>query len=255
MGDKKIKVLVVDDDRRMVKTIYDILSVKGYEALQAYTGEEAVEKVKSETPHCVLMDIKMPGVNGVEALKMIKTLAPQLPVLLMSAYATEEMADEGRERGAYAVLTKPIDIQVVLSFLSLLRKEESILVVDDDPNFCKTLKDILQSRGYRVQTEDDPEKVFAHMEQNYKLAVILDLKLGNTNGLDVLKDIRAKYPSNPVILITAYGKEMAGSIEKGLQVGAYACLYKPFEVEKLIDTIKEISREKLLSVLGEPFQY
>ncbi len=244
MEDEKTKVLVVDDDRRMVKTICDILKVKGYEALQAYTGEEAVEKVKSETLHCVLMDIKMPGINGVEALKMIKTLSPELPVLLMSAYATEELAAEARQQGAYTVLTKPIDIQIVLSFLPMLGKEDSILVVDDDPGFCKTLKDILQSRGYRVQTEDNPEKVFAHMEQNYKLAVILDLKLGNVNGLDILKAIRAKHPSKPVILITGYREEMVDSIKKGLQIGAYACFYKPFEMNVLINTINEISKKK-----------
>lgn len=248
---ENIKVLVVDDDRRMVKTICDILKVKGYEALQAYTGEDAVGKVKSEIPDCVLMDIKMPGINGVEALKMIKDISPNLPVLLMSAYATEELIKEGKQQGAYTVLTKPIDIQMVLLFLSLLRKEESILVVDDDPAFCKTLKDILHSRGYRVETEADPEKVLGHMEQNYKLVVILDLKLGNTNGLDVLKAIRAKYPSKPVILATGYREEMADSIRKGLEIGAYTCLYKPFEMEELFRFIKEISHKKIKAIFGE----
>lgn len=249
--EEKIKVLVVDDDRRMVKTICDILKVKGYEALQAYTGEEAIEKVKSEIPDCVLMDIKMPGINGVEALKMIKDISPNLPVLLMSAYATEELIKEGKQQGAYTVLTKPIDIQMVLLFLSLLRKEESILVVDDDPAFCKTLMDILHSRGYRVETEADPEKVLGHMEQDYKLVVILDLKLGNANGLDVMKAIRAKYPSKPVVLVTGYREEMADSIRKGLEIGAYTCLYKPFEMEELFRFIKEISHKKIKAIFGE----
>ena len=249
--EEKIKVLVVDDDRRMVKTICDILKVKGYEALQAYTGEEAIEKVKSEIPDCVLMDIKMPGINGVEALKMIKDISPNLPVLLMSAYATEELIKEGKQQGAYTVLTKPIDIQMVLLFLSLLRKEESILVVDDDPAFCKTLMDILHSRGYRVETEADPEKVLGHMEQDYKLVVILDLKLGNANGLDVMKAIRAKYPSKPVVLVTGYREEMADSIRKGLEIGAYTCLYKPFDMEELFRFIKEISHKKIKAIFGE----
>jgi DNA-binding NtrC family response regulator len=253
MGEKT-KILVVDDDRRMVKTICDILNVKGHEAIPAYTGEEAVEKVKSDKPDCVLMDIKMPGINGVEALKMIKGISPDLPVVLVSAYATEEVEAEAKEQGAYAVLNKPLDIQMVLSFLSLLRKEDSILVVDDDPAFCKTLKDIFQLRGFRVETELDPAKVLGHMEKDYKLAVVLDLKIGSANGLDVLKDIRAKYPSKPVVLVTGYGVEMADSIEKGYKIGAYTCLYKPVEIDSLIKTIREISRKKLSAVLGEPFE-
>ena len=247
---KKLKVLVVDDDRRMVKTICDILQVKGFETVLAYSGEEAVEAAKGGGLGCVLMDVRMPGIDGIGTLKMLRDVAPGIPILLMSAYATYEQAEEAKRQGAYAVLTKPIDIQGVLSFLSLLRKEESILVVDDDPLFCKTLKDILQTRGYHVDTEADAGKVLGHMEENYKLLVILDLKLAGANGVDVLKDIREKYPSKPVVLVTGYREEMGGSIEKGRQIGAYTCLYKPFEADDLISIIEEISREKHRHVLG-----
>ncbi len=249
----KTKVLVVDDDRRMVKTVCDILKVKGFDALEAYTGEEAVERVRSDGPDCVLMDIRMPGMNGVDALRMIKGISPDLPVVLMSAYATEEQATEAKAQGAYTVLNKPVDIQIVLSFLSLLRKEKSILVVDDDPLFCKTLKDILQTRGFRVETEVDPKKALGHMENDYKLAMVLDLKLGEKDGLDVLREIRGKYPTKPVVLVTAYNDEMSSSIEKGLKIGAYTCLYKPFEAEALIRSLEEIRRMKLASMLNEPF--
>lgn len=251
MGERT-KVLVVDDDRRMIKTICDILKVKGHEAVEAYTGEEAVEKVRSDHPDCVLMDIKMPGINGVEALQLIKGIAPQLPVVLMSAYATDELSLQARQQGADAVLPKPLDISSILSFLTLLRKEESVLVVDDDPNFCRTLKDILQSRGYRVATESDPGKVLGHLEQDYQLAVLLDLKLGESDGLDVLKAVREKYPTKPVVLITGYKEEMGSAIAQGLKIGASTCLYKPLVVDELLGSIEAISRMKRRAVLGEP---
>ncbi len=249
----ELKVLVVDDDRRMVKTICDILKVKGYEAAEAYSGEEAVEKVKSDNPDCVLMDIKMPGMNGIEALKAIKAISPGLPVVLMSAYSSEEQVADAREQGAYAVLDKPLDIGAIVTFLSLLRKEESVLIVDDDPGFCRTLGDILKSRGYHVETEGDPGKVLGHMEQDYKLVVLLDLKIGNSDGLDVLKSIRAKYPTKPVVLVTGYKEEVGSAVEKGMKIGAYTCLYKPFVADELFGSIEEIRRMKLRSVLGETF--
>jgi two-component system response regulator HydG len=248
-----IKVLVVDDDRRMVKTICDILQISGYDFQAAFTGEEAVQAVKEDGPDCVLMDIKMPGINGVETLKKIKDISPELPVVLMSAFATEDQAREARRLGAYNVLDKPINIQMVLSFLSMLRREESILVVDDDPAFCKSLKDILGKNGYRVQTEADPGKALKHMEEEYKLVVMLDLKLGEANGLKLLKDIRAQYPTKPVLLATAYGAEMSDSIEKGLKIGAYTSLYKPLEIEALVGVLKEIRHKKLSAILGIPY--
>ena len=253
MEENKVNILVVDDDRRMVRTICDILKIHGYEASDAYSGEEAAQKVRAVRFDCVLMDIKMPGAGGINALRMIKDLAPELPVILMSAYATDELAADAKKQGAYAVLAKPFDIQMVLSFLSLLKREESILVVDDDPLFCKTLTDILQARGCRVQSENDPSRVMDHMEEEYKLVVVLDIKLGDTNGLDVLKAIRAKYPTKPVLLVTGYGEEMTDSIKKGLQIGAYTCLYKPLPDEALINAIREIRRKKLCVVLGEAF--
>lgn len=249
---EKLKILVVDDNRQMVKTICDILRVKGYEVLPAYSGEEAVSLGKEgEEFDCVLMDIKMPGIDGVAALKMIKDVSPDTPVVLMSAYATNEQAAEARRNGAAAVLSKPIDFQQILSFLALLQKDESILVVDDDPVFCKTLKEVLTARGYHVVTEMEPDKVLQSMEENYKLVVILDLKLGVADGLEVLKDIRAKYPTKPVVMVTGYGSDKTASIEGGMKIGAYASLYKPFAMDELVRIIEEISRKKLRSSFGD----
>lgn len=244
-----MKILVVDDDRRIVKTTCDILKIKGHEPIAAYSGEEGVEKVRSDAPDCVLMDIKMTGISGVEALKRMQEIVPALPVILVSAYATGDVVEDAMEAGAYAVLGKPLNFPMVLSFISLLNKEESILVVDDDPMFCKTLKDILTLRGFHVETESEPQKVLGHLEKNYRLAVVLDLKLGAVNGVDVLKEIRAKYPGKPVVLVTGYRQEMADSIEKARKIGAYTCLYKPLEMDALFELIEEIRIKKLKNVL------
>jgi two-component system response regulator HydG len=244
-----MKILVVDDDRRIVKTTCDILKIKGHDAIPAYSGEEGVEAVRNEPPDCVLMDIKMPGINGVEALKRMKAIIPDLPVVLVSAYAADDVMEEANRAGAYAILSKPLNFPIILSFLTLLGKEESILVVDDDPNFCRTLKDLLTLRGYKVETENDPRNVLDHLDKGYKLVVALDIKLGAASGLDVLKDIQAKYPGKPVLLMTGYRKEMGESIEKGRQIGAYTCLYKPFEMDDLCQLIDELRREKLKNKL------
>ena len=245
-----MKILVVDDDRRIVKTTCDILKVKGHETIAAYSGEEGVEQVRSDPPDCVLMDIKMPGINGVEALKQMKQIAPALPVVLVSAYATDDLMEEAKRSGAYAILSKPLNFPMILSILSLLRKEDSILVVDDDPEFCRTLKDILALRGFKVETETVPHNVMGHLKDNYELAIVLlDLKLGAVNGVEVLKDIQAKYPGKPVLLMTGYRQEMGSSIEQAHKIGAYTCLYKPFETDELFRIIEGIRIKKLQNML------
>ena len=121
---EKLKVLVVDDDRRMVKTICDILLVKGYSAEPAYSGEEAVERVKAEKPDCVLMDLKMEGIDGIETLKLFKGIASDLPVVMMSAYATKEQMEEANKEGAYSVLTKPFDVGGLLGIIEEIRRKK-----------------------------------------------------------------------------------------------------------------------------------
>ncbi|MBI5445010.1 MAG: response regulator [Deltaproteobacteria bacterium] len=245
-----MRVLVVDDDRRIVRTTCDILRIKGHEAIAAYSGEEGLKVVQTAPPDCVMMDIRMPGIGGVEAMKRMNALAPSLPVVLVSAYATEEVTEDAKKSGAYAVLAKPINFQMVLTFLGLLRKEESILVVDDDPKFCRTLKDVLSLRGFRVETECEPRRVLEDLEREYRLVVVLDLNLGAVNGADVLQRIRARYPDKPVILVTGYRQEMAGSIASALRIGAYTCIFTPFEADDLFRVIEEIRLAKLKNVLG-----
>ena len=129
---EKQKVLVVDDDRRMVRTICDILRVKGYEALPAYSGEEAVNKAKDVGPDCVLMDIKMHGIDGVAALKMIKEISPDTSVLLMSANASEEQVTEAKQNGAAAVLSKPIEVDTLIRIIENLRCRKRIATETSD---------------------------------------------------------------------------------------------------------------------------
>jgi two-component system response regulator HydG len=248
---ERLRILIVDDDKRMANTLVDILNTKGYGAEAAYSGHEALDMVKEGLFDCVLTDIKMPVMNGVELFKAIKKENSDLPVVMMTAYSTDRVVKEGIEQGAIATLTKPLDINALLSFFSTLRKECSIVIVDDDPQFCKTLGDILRRRGFTVAELTDSSDVGDILGPDVQV-VLLDIKLNGVTGLDVLKEIRKRYPHLPVIMVTGYQKEMAPAIEACLKIGAYTCLYKPFEIEELLNILTEIRQQKLGRILGRP---
>ena len=247
----KLRILIVDDDRRMAKTLKDIINAKGYEAEAAYSGPEALEKMAEGNFNCVLTDIKMPEMNGVEFYKMLKKEQPDIPVVMMTAYATDKLTNEGLEEGAIATLIKPLDIEAIFSFLSMLRKERYIVIVDDDPQFCKTLGDILQLRGFEVSQITDPHDVVERIGAEVQ-TVLLDLKLNSINGLDLLREIRKKHPYLPVIMVTGYREELASVIDEVMKMNAYACLYKPLQIEKLIEVLGKIHHQELGRVLGQP---
>ena len=246
---EKLRILIVDDDQRMAGTLKDILNAKGHEADAGHSGPEALKRVAQTHFDCVLTDIKMPGMNGVDLYKAIKQKQPDIPVVLMTAYSTDKLVKEGLEQGAIASLTKPLDINALLTFFSSLRKERSVLIVDDDPKFCKTLGDILQERDFVVTEVTDPHGVMEKIKPDSQI-VLLDMKLNSVGGLEVLKQIKEQYPHLPVILVTGYRDEMKNAIESAMKIGAHTYLYKPFEIDDLLQHLTEIHRKQLAKVLG-----
>lgn len=80
------KILLVDDEEGIQLLYREELEEEGYEVISAYTGEEGLEKFKSESPDLVILDIQMPGMNGIETLRQMKMENPKLPVILSTAY-------------------------------------------------------------------------------------------------------------------------------------------------------------------------
>ena len=250
MTETKLHILVVDYDRRMAKTLVNIFQVKGYEVEAAHSGPEALGKVAEGRFDCVLTDIKMPEMSGVELYRAIKARQPDLTVVLMTAYSTDKLVKEGLEEGAVAALTKPLDINLLLSFFSSLGRERSIVIVDDDPQFTRTLGDILRARGFAVTQVADPHDVVERVRPNGQ-TVLLDMKLNDISGLEVLREIRERHPRLPVVMVTGYRAEMGPAIEAALKIGAYTCIYKPVQIEGLLQAVAEIRRQELGRILGQ----
>jgi two-component system response regulator HydG len=240
----KIRVLIVDDDQNMAHTLADILAISGYEPLEANSPEEALKIVTEKPVDCVLTDVRMAGMNGVELFEEIHKINAALPVVLMTAYAADDLIRHGLKRGAMGVLTKPLEINQLLGFLTILSNEHCIAVVDDDPAFCKTLAEILNRRGFFVKVVTDPGQLLEVLSPQVQ-SVLLDMKLGGTDGLKILEQIRENYSDIPVLLITAYRQEMAAAIEKALALHAFACLYKPLDIPQLLKTLDEILTNRL----------
>ncbi len=111
------RILVVDDDPLMVRTLCDVLRHFGYEADGLASGEAAVEAVTRNPPAAVVMDIRMAGMSGVEALRQMRELRPNLPVILMTAHSSTEVLMEANMAGVDAVFSKPLALPMLLEIL------------------------------------------------------------------------------------------------------------------------------------------
>lgn len=124
----KMRILIVDDQPGMCETLSDILEDYGYWIEAASDGSAAVEINKTQDFDIILMDIIMPGINGVEALKRIKRMHPDTIVILMTAYTAPDLIMEAQKAGVYECLTKPFNPARLLDIIArLCREKETIL--------------------------------------------------------------------------------------------------------------------------------
>ncbi|WP_342416213.1 response regulator [Paenibacillus sp. FSL R10-2782] len=107
---EKKKVLIVDDQNGIRILLMEVFGSEGYETFQAANGKIALEIVEKEPPDLVLLDMKIPGMDGLEILKHLKTMNPDIKVIMMTAYGELDMIKEATELGALMHFTKPFDI-------------------------------------------------------------------------------------------------------------------------------------------------
>jgi len=110
MQSSEYTVLVVDDQPGIRRLLMEVLTEEGYNVDTAANGYECIEKTKVLKPDLILMDMKMPGMDGIETLRELKQLNEADKVIMMTAYGELGLVTIAKELGAYAYLTKPFDI-------------------------------------------------------------------------------------------------------------------------------------------------
>ena len=111
------RILVADDERSICDAFRVLLEAEGHTALVASTGEEALLLVREQSPDLAFVDVRMPGMGGLEVLKEVGRIAPELPVVVMTAYGTLETAAEALRNRAFDYLGKPLDLAQIRSVL------------------------------------------------------------------------------------------------------------------------------------------
>ena len=236
------RVLVVDDDRQMVKTLCDVLRRQGWEPEAAYSGEEAVEAARRRRHDAVLMDVRMSGIDGVDAFRAVRERRPGMPVILMTAYSAQGLLAEAERLGVLRVLSKPFPLPELLALLAqAVEAGESVLVVDDDPEFLRTLCRLVEERGHRALNARSLEEALETLERRGPDVIVLDLKLDGVEPRDAILAIREASPAVVLILCSGYPKVMEETVSSCPERWFHAALQKPFDPERLLGLLDDLA--------------
>jgi DNA-binding response OmpR family regulator len=107
----RLRVLIVDDEEELVSTLTERLALRDIEADGVITGADALKRIQEKEYDVVVLDVKMPGLDGLEVMKKIGTIRPKVQVILLTGRGSEKESRIGIEEGAFDYLVKPIDIE------------------------------------------------------------------------------------------------------------------------------------------------
>ncbi len=243
----RANILIVDDSINLLKTMSLILSKKGYSVTTAKDGPGAISIVDKESFDIIFMDIKMPLLNGVETYKKIKKIRPEAVVMMMTAYAVKDLIQEAMQEGVHGIIYKPLDFEKVINLIEKSKSEKKsglILIADDDPAVCTTFKKILEGKGYRVRSSSTGEEAILLAKENNFDLIFIDIKLPTINGLETYLRIKKANPKIIVVMITGYKIEMNDIVEEAMTKKAYTCLYKPLDMNEVLNLVDEVIAKK-----------
>ena len=261
-------ILIVDDEKPICTALASLVKAEGFKALTAGDGATALEKVRSESPDVMLADIKMPGMDGMELMRRTREVDPDLPVVMITAYAEVHGAVESIKAGAHDYLSKPFDNQEVLRVIHRALSER---------NLKRRLKDLSNklhetlSLKEQMGPSESVEKVISEVnrvaESDFTVVIIGETGSGKELIARAIHEAssRSKAPFIPVdcgaIPETLLESELFGH-ERGAFTGAEVQKPGKFEVAQggtlFLDEISNMpmgSQAKLLRVLQEKKVY
>ncbi|NRA48389.1 MAG: response regulator, partial [Phaeodactylibacter sp.] len=198
-------VLIVEDDLQFAKTLLDFARKKGFAGIVVNDGELALKYVEAYQLKSIILDMKLPGLNGWDVLKKLKNSPySHIPVHVMSGMHKSQL---GLELGAVDYLVKPISAekldQVFATMdVEVLGSTKHVFVIEDDQAQNMVIKELIASKNLQSASAYNGKEALEFLEEKTTDLVILDMGLPDTDGLNLLSKIRGKQANVPVIVFT-----------------------------------------------------
>lgn len=230
------RILVVDDEEGIRRSLARVLASGGYEVRTASDGYRAVEIAEQFSPDLALMDIRMPGMDGVTTFQRLRDNLPSLVGIFMTAFSSCERSDAAEENGAIEILGKPLDPSLLMDLVESSLHAAPILIAEDDPDLLQSIARSLEANGIQVELAPSLREAARALRRRPTRVVISDVFLEDGFGYELLQEIETHPSPLPFILITGRSNWMTSELAEKLQ-GRVTCLVKPVDMDELLQQL------------------
>ena len=231
------RVMIVDDDEAICRSLARIFRARGYEVVTAPDGVTAIRQADEFRPDLLLLDIRMPGIDGVETFRRIRRRHPRVIGVLMTAYSAQSAVDEARDSGVLTIFPKPLDLPGLGETVAQALRSAPVLIVDDDEPLLASIRRLLTARGLDVVTVTTFADALAELRRRPDRVVIADVVLGDGFGYELLNEVADREMVQPFILMS--GRIDREQLEQeGRLPGAATWMEKPLDINALIGQLQ-----------------
>ena len=229
------RILLVDDEDGLRVTLAANLELEGFEVVEAINGANALELLSKQPFDLLLTDIRMPGINGVDLFRKVRSDHPHMPVVLMTAYALEALVDDALGEGVFTIMNKPFDVSGAVATLLRAAKRPTVLVVDDQQVDAEATARALEAVGVRASVVLDGASALTALKGGGFDVCVMDLVMPGMSGSDLARQI--KDGGIDVSIIAVSGFSVAELMQKVAAAGAVTVMKKPVPPRELVKTI------------------
>ncbi|SLM46892.1 putative Response regulator, CheY-like [Nitrospira japonica] len=252
-----VKLLIIDDDRMNCDLLQAVFARHGYEVHTATNGIEGLALFREHGPRVTILDLRMPGMDGLMTLKEIRAMDPQAPVIILGGGATEIQENQARSLRVTDFLRKGLSLDVLVEGVNRVVQQpmksvsdsslvpsagtatdigETVLVVDDEQLVRELLVQFLSLRGYRALGVKSATAALSMVDQAPPDLILLDLFLPGMSGVEMMRRLRQKEFGGAVIIITGSHDEEV--LEEAWSLHPQEVLTKPVDLERMLSVIQ-----------------
>jgi two-component system cell cycle response regulator len=247
------KILVVDDNPTNLKLVSDVLEFEGYDMLKAVDAEEAQIVLAATLPDLILMDIALPGMDGLTLTRKLKAekRTRGIRIVALTAFAMRGDDQKALDAGCDGYITKPIDTRKLPEQVALFlarasgqsqRSRIKILIIEDHAVDLKLADLVLSTAGHDVSTAEAAEQAFAAIREARPQLILLDLDLPGMDGLAIARKLKGDPDTRAIHIVAVtccYPEEYPKAA--ALAAGCDAYLLKPINTRKLSDQLNAVA--------------
>jgi DNA-binding NtrC family response regulator len=229
------RVLVVDDEDALRTTLAANLELEGHEVTEADSAERALALAGGAPFDVVVTDIRMPGMTGVELFRALRARGLEVPVILMTAFAIEELVQSALEEGAFTVLPKPFEVDHALRTIARAATRPAVLLVEDGAD-GEAITSALRATGVAADRVASVDEALVRLATGDVDLCVVDVGHLGAPGAGLVDTVRVRWPA---IAVIALASDDAARLLLQLSSGVFAYLRKPFAVRELVRTIAQ----------------